>query len=312
MAMSPLSAADDSFHPPADADPLWTETTWWGFRAADRPLGGMVYTLFRPHLNVASLIVQVWDDEAVEPWLAPYARTLWHIPYPETDLTACEVGGLSLRCIEPLGAYRLSYEDLDLLSFDLVYRAMASPYEVPIGGGSGHFDQVCRVTGTVRLGADEIGIDGPAVRDRSWYVRRDQRTLRAAYTYGVVDDSEHFVAHGRAAPGAGDESVIVGGYLERGGLRSALANGTRRVASRRRGHPDVIEVTATDAAGRELSATGRVVASLASQSTPGMFAWMSMADWEIGGRQGTGEDHDVWSPDQLAATRAARLGPTPH
>jgi hypothetical protein len=32
-----------------------------------------------------------------------------------------------------------------------------------------------------------------------------------------------------------------------------------------------------------------------------MFAWMSIADWDIDGRTGHGEDHDVWSPDQLAA-----------
>ena len=27
---------------------------------------------------------------------------------------------------------------------------------------------------------------------------------------------------------------------------------------------------------------------------------MSIADWDIDGRAGHGEDHDVWSPDLLA------------
>ena len=54
----------DRFHPVADPDPLWTETSWWGFADHERALGGMVYTLFRPNLGVASVIVQVWDAEA--------------------------------------------------------------------------------------------------------------------------------------------------------------------------------------------------------------------------------------------------------
>ena len=53
-------------------------------------------------------------------------------------------------------------------------------------------------------------------------------------------------------------------------------------------------------------ARGTVTASLASASTPGMFAWMSIADWDIDGRLGHGEDHDVWSPDQLASLHARR------
>jgi hypothetical protein len=76
------------------------------------------------------------------------------------------------------------------------------------------------------------------------------------------------------------------------------------VIERRRGHPDVIEIDATDDVGRVLSVTGRTLASAASQSTPGMFAWMSIVEWTIDGRTGHGEDHDVWSPDHLASERA--------
>jgi hypothetical protein len=263
----------------------------------------MVYVLFRPNLGVASLVVQVWDAEAVEPWLAPYARTLWHLPHPGGDLTDCRVGDLVLRCTEPLTAYRLSYHDGESLSLDLDYRALGAPYEVPVPGGNGHFDQACQVTGELVINGSTLAVDAPAVRDRSWYVRDDHRTLRAGYTYGVVDGTEHFVAHSRGAPNGADETAIVGGYLERDGRRAPLANGTRRVLSRRRGHPDRIELAATDADGRDLVAIGRVDASLASQSTPGMFSWMSVVGWSLADRPALGEDHDVWSPDLLGAAR---------
>lgn len=309
--MSELTAADDGFHPPASDDPLWTETTWWGFLVPDHSLGGMIYTLFRPNLGVASLVVQVWDDQAVEPWLAPYARTLWHVPHPSDDLTDCRVAGLELRCVAPLSTYELRYDDGDALSFELTYTALAAPVATGLGTGNGHFDQACQVRGELRLGGHDVVVDAPAVRDRSWYVRQDLRSLQAGYTYGVVDRDEHFLAHsfptGDAGDSPTDETTIVGGYLTRGGTTSALASGTRRVVARRRGHPDIIEVEAVTEEGATLQARSTTYASLASQSTPGMFAWMSVVHWDVDGRAGVGEDHDVWSPDRLAATRGPRL-----
>ena len=78
----PLTDADDRHHEVADPHPMWTETTWWGFFVPDRALGGMIYTLFRPNLGVATLLVAVWDAEATEPWRVPYHRSQWHLPMP--------------------------------------------------------------------------------------------------------------------------------------------------------------------------------------------------------------------------------------
>jgi hypothetical protein len=299
-----LTADDDRFHPVAAPDPLWTETSWWGFLVPERSLGGMVYTLFRPNLGVATLVVQVWDGDAVEPWRAPYARQLWHLPMPDGDLTDCRVGGLHLECLEPLSAYRLRYADGDLLDLDLGYRGYGAPHEVPVGGGNGHLDQACHVRGSLSVGGEEVVVDGPGLRDRSWYVRQDRRTLRAGYTYAVVDEGEHLVVHSRAA-GEADATTVLGGYLQRDGRKADLVGGTRTVTSRRRGHPDELLVEATDADGRTVTATGTAFASLASQSTPGMFAWMTMCRWSVDGRDAVGEDHDVWSPDLLAAEAAS-------
>jgi hypothetical protein len=300
-----LSAADDHFHPIADPDPLWTETSWWGFHIPDADIGGMVYTLFRPNLGVASLVVNIWDAAAVEPWLVPYSRSMWHLPHPTADLTACEIGGLSITCVEPLAEYRLRYADGSLAQFDLTYRGLQPPQDVATAGGNGHFDQVCQVTGTVSLGARRWAVDSPAVRDRSWYVRADRRTLRAGYTYAVVSADEHLIAHSFAAPEGGEEATILSGYLQRDGVRSPLKSGTRRVLGRRRGHPSAIALDAFDAEGRSVTAMGEVRASMASQSTPGMFAWMSVVAWTVDGMPATGEDHDVWSPDLLGPPAGA-------
>lgn len=295
--MNALSAADDLFHPVADTDPMWTETTWWGFFAADGSLGGMVYAFVRPNLGVASVVTSVWDAHNVEPWAAPYSRSLWHLPMPATDLDDMTLGHLHLRRLDPLRRFQVNYHDGQSLALDLTYEAVMEPHVVVARPELGHLDQLCRVTGGVTLGPRSVDIDVLAVRDRSWYVRDDLRSSRAGYTYGAVDADEHFLAFSRPD----EDGTINGGYLVRDGKKGALAGGTRIVRSRRRGHPDVVEVRSTDEHGRELHADGQVTASLASQSTPGMFAWMSVARWEIDGRTGWGEDHDVFSPDRLAA-----------
>lgn len=301
-----LSERDDRFHDVPVDDPWWTETTWWGFSVPERGLGGMIYTLFRPNLGVAALVTAVWDADHVEPWASPYARSLWHLRMPDGDLDDVEVGYLHLRRLEPLRAYELSYEDGDSLTFDLSYEAAMEPHVVAARHDLGHFDQLCHVTGELQVGGERVAVDCHAVRDRSWYVRDDLRSMRSGYTYGAVDAGEQFLAYTRPADDDGDIGAVFGGYLVRDGEKADLKEGLRRVVSRRRGHPDQIEITATDALDRRVEARGRVTASLASQSTPGMFAWMSIADWTIGLRAGHGEDHDVWSPDTLA--RHHRLG----
>lgn len=300
--MTDLTPDDDLFHDVGDDHPLWTETTWWGFHADDGAVGGMIYAFFRPNLGVASLVTSIWDEEAVEPWAVPYSRSLWHLPMPESDLDDLQVGPLTIRRTEPLTAYDLTYNDPGSAAIDLHFEAAMEPHVVVARPTLGHFDQLCRVTGRIELTSRTLDVDAVAVRDRSWYVRDDMRTSRAGYTYGAVAADEHFLAFSRPAEGG----TVNGGYLVRDGEKSPLDAGTRTVRSRRRGHPDVIEIEATDEAGRHLSATGTVTASLASQSTPGMFAWMSVARWHIGGRSGLGEDHDVFSPDLLAAERSGR------
>ena len=301
-----LTADDDRFHPVGDPHPLWTETTWWGFAVPERALGGMVYTLFRPNLGVAAVVVNVWDGDAVEAWRSPYSRSQWHLAMPKEDLDDLEVGMLGIRCVEPLSSYRLNYADGDALAFELAVDGVMAPHNVAATDAFGHFDQLCRVTGTVQLSGEDLQVDCLAVRDRSWYVRDDLRSMRSGYTYGAVDGGEHFLAYSRPAEGDDvDGGDVFGGYLVRDGEKADLTSGRRRVHGRRRGHPDEVEITAVDALSREVAARGRISASLASQSTPGMFAWMSIADWTINGRPGHGEDHDVWSPDRLARRAGA-------
>jgi hypothetical protein len=293
------AAEHDRFHPPSEDHPLWSETSWYAFCVPERRLAGTVYPLFRRNLGSCSLGVYVWDDGAHEPWRVRYGRALWHLPFPEGDLSDCTVGGLHIQCEEPLARYRVRYEDGALLGLDLRYEGLFPPHEIGVDEKRGHLDQPCRVFGTLRLHGEEIAVDGYDMRDRSWHVRDDRRSTRAGYSYGIASADEAFLAMTLG----GDEAQVVAGFLWRDGAKCDLAGGTRRVVERHPEHdyPTRVAIEATDREGRTLSAEGRCTSRLANQATPGMFAWMSLTEWQTPVGSCVGEDQDIWSPDLLGS-----------
>jgi hypothetical protein len=293
--MTDASPADDHFHSPTDADPHWSETAWFGFAVPERRIAGTIYPLFRQNLGTCSVAVYVWDDRSHEPWRVPYGRCLWHEPMPDGDLTRLEVAGLRTTCLEPLTRYRVEYEDGDRLHLDLTYEGLSPPHAPLVTPARGHLDQPCRVRGRIVLRGEEIAVDGFEMRDRSWHVRDDRQTTRASYSYGISGD-ESFLAGGFHD---GEQTRIVTGFLVRDGEKADLVGGTRRVLSREGAIPLRVAIEAEDRLGRRLDTIGRCVSRLANQATPGMFAWMSLTDWELGGKRIWGEDQDISSPDLL-------------
>ncbi|MCP4004150.1 MAG: hypothetical protein GY725_08150 [bacterium] len=298
--MTEVSEQDDQFHLPTGDEPFWTETCWFSFDQPERNLSGTFYPVFRPNLGVASLTVTLWDADAIEPWRARYHRSLWHLAMPKDELTDLVLGGLHYQMLDPLERYRVQYEDGDLLRVELEYQGLVQPHGVGIGGGRGHLDQPCSVRGEVVLAGEKIEIDCLAMRDRTWHVRDDLKSTRSSYSYGLVSERDGFMAMARHHEGA---DVVIAGFLLRDGKKADLVRGLRRVDRNSAGWPERVEIEATDALGRELHARGRCRSRLASQATPGMFAWMSFSEWEIvdgdSTLRGFGEDQDIRSPDQL-------------
>jgi len=295
--VSVATPSDDRFHPPVDAHPLWTETSWYGFNLPERRLAGAIYPLFRTNLGTCSVGVHVWDDSAHEPWRALYSRCLWHVPMPEGNLDDCELGGLRLRCIEPLSRYRVRYADGDRIALDLLYEGLGPPHALSVDPARGHLDQACRVSGGLRLDGEEIAIDGFDMRDRSWHVRDDTRTTRAGYSYAIAGD---YTLHAMSM--GGDRSgVIVAGFERRDATACDLEGGERRVTERdpAGGFPRRVALEARRRDGREVVAHGTCLSRFAFQATPGMFAWISLTEWDVGGTLVYGADQDIWSPDLL-------------
>jgi len=300
--MSELTPADDSLHPAASTDRWWTETCWFSFDQPGPDLSATFYPLLRPNLAVASLAVYVWGPEAHEPHRIRYGRSLWHLAMPDTDLAALRLEGLAYDALEPLERYRVRYDDPGLLTVDVEYEGLRPARPSGVGGGHGHLDQPCRVRGEVRIGDQSFEIDSLAMRDRSWHVRPDDRSMRAGYSYGNASADEQFLAV--SVHETADRYRVVTGYLVRDGVEQPVTGGTRTVTARdEAGYPLTVEMSLTDGAGRVLETSGRTRNRLANQATPGLFAWLSMTEWDAFGTC-FGEDQDIWSPDQLA--RAVR------
>jgi hypothetical protein len=295
------TARDDRFHRPPAPDPSWAETAWFGFAVPERELAGTIYPLFRHDLGVCALGVAVWDASAHEPWHARYARRLWHLPIPPGELDDFAIGGLELRCLEPLQTYRLAYRDAERIELELEYRGLLPVHAPLVSPERGHLDQPCRVRGSLRLRGERIEVDGFEMRDRSWGPRDDLRHTRASYSYGIGGPQQSFLAATFALEG---EERVIGGFLVRDGEKRDLVGGTRRVLARSpQGFPQRVRLEATDADQRELAVEGECRSRLAEQATPGMFAWMSLVRWSGSDGVCHGQDQEVWSPDTWPVAR---------
>jgi hypothetical protein len=297
-----LDPDDDRFHTAAANDPWWSETCWFSFAHPEERLSGCFYPLFRRNQGVCSLAVSVWDDGACEPWRALYHRADWHLPLPATNLDQLSLGALRYEVLEPLRRYRVVYQDGARFSAELEYEGLFPAHAAGMRDGHGHIDQPCRVRGEITLRGRRVAIDALDMRDRSWGVRRDDRSTRGAYSYGIASARESFLAMSFASPGLGgrgDIQPIVAGFLVRDGEKAPLVAGTR--ALERSGEspwPARVAIEARDALGRELRANGAALNRFANQASPGLFAWMSLTRWDFAG-ESYGQDQDIWSPDRL-------------
>jgi hypothetical protein len=306
-----LTAADDLLHEPPTNDRWWAETYWFSFDQPGENISATIYPVFRKNLGICSLGVFVWDPSAHEPWALLYGRNYWSLPMPTMPTTALRLEGLSYDCLEPLNRYRVRYSEPGMCELDLEYTGLRDPHVASAGEKFGHFDQPCKVIGTLDVRGRKVAIDTIGMRDRTWSVRpEDKRGTGTAYTYGHSGADEQFLLLTSLDGNFGKfVSYVFTGYLVRDGIHSPLVDSQREVVERVDNYPTRLRISATDALGRTMTAEGRTVNRIASQSTPAQFAWMSMTEWTTDRGPMIGEDQEVWSPDNLGPVlRALNTG----
>ncbi|TXL74475.1 hypothetical protein FHP25_17085 [Vineibacter terrae] len=310
MAGQRFTERDDRFHFAEMGDDWWaTETAWFSFHHPERRLGGWLYTMARPNIGTVAGGAWVWDDSAHLPWEALYSANYSALPLPcGQDLDDCRLPtGVAIRVLEAGRCYAIGYADPERLAIDLVFDGVMPPEPLTAAGstfGSAHhFDQFGRVTGTIALQGETIAIDCIGMRDRTWGRRPEDRPRRAAYVTGAAGPGHGFLAVTTARP---DDDRVAYGFLRRDGRTVSLAAGERTVERDPvDGWVTRITLTARDAEGRTLSATGVPVSRIIINRHT-FIDVNSLIRWELDGAVAWGEDQDMWPVHHWAQQARAR------
>jgi hypothetical protein len=301
VTLPTVEPADDSLHTPPSDDPFWTEAYWFGFGNAARNISGVLYPVFRPNQGVGSLGIYLWDDRAIFERDVLYHQMYPHVPLPADPLDMTLLGGLSCRRVAPLQRYDVRYDDGVELAIELSYEGLYDP----VGRGPQalvtSFNQLCHVTGFIRLNGEELAVDDYELRARAWSIRPDLRRAPVADGVGIdrrVFASDTFGASATSAFfvgtfGNGLVTTAHDGHLWRDGNLQPIVEAQRSVLSRSAlGYPEGLLVEGVDAIGRAFRAVGTPKNRLFMPGN-GFVVWSSGVSWMLDGELMWGKDEDV-------------------
>lgn len=300
-----FTPADDELHVPTTEDFWWSETYFFQFHIPEPRISVALYPWLRANLGMCAAGVAIWDDTADLPWEMLLWDWQWQLPMPEGKLPNISIAnGIEIECLEPLQRYHIRYrspaETDRRVELDFTFTGIHAVYPISMDAltwvGTGHYDQMGRVTGRLELEGVAYDFDEFSIRDRSWGARPDMGDGigYSAYSFAVADENDGVHAIWACA-GSGD-LTFVGGVRVIDGETIRLRNG-RRIVERAKGtgKPDVMEVTFEDENGGVYSAHGRCLNGGPFHPRPNLFAWTSLVEWERDGRVFYGGDQDIWS-----------------
>jgi hypothetical protein len=201
-----VAPADESAHEPG-AEPLWSESWYFDFCAADGSIGGWIRLGLYPNLGTAwyhALVcgpgrptVAVVDHEVPLPKLPSLeirSHGLWAEQVGTHPLerwqVANEAFGVGLAGDETAELYRPAGARGDRvpMGLDLEWETDGEPYHY---AWTTRYEVPCLVHGEVLLGDERIEIDGHGQRDHSWAVR-DWWQFGWVWTSGRLEDGTRF------------------------------------------------------------------------------------------------------------------------
>jgi hypothetical protein len=305
-----LAEIDDDFHPPRTGGWFEHETSWFAFYVPEHNnLGAWIFNYVRPNAGISGGGVVLWDDTSWFHMETPYYRhyAAMKLPEPRDLRDMVFPSGLTLKMLEPLQRYHLSFRDDPRLTFDLEFNAVMRPWvDVPDGHEPEHLDQMGRVTGELVLHGERVEVDSCAMRDRSWGTLRSERWETDAvggYTCAAADQSTSFFIMGYGPKKKG--------FLVRQGERAGLVEGIRTFnRDPEAGYITDMRIQGKDALGRSFEVDCECTSRVA-MPIPGVsgVCWTTLFRCELDGHELWGEDQDFWSLYHWSEyRRSTRLG----
>jgi len=213
--MLPLRRRSTTTHPSPDPtdegrhdhgpEPLWSESWYFDFAAADGTLGGYVRLGLLPNerrawywaylVGEGRPLVAVRDHDVPLPAgrsLEVRAEGLWAELVCETanDHWSVNLEAFGVALADPAEAYRSERGDRVALGLDLEWEAAGDVFPYP---GMTRYEQACTVHGEVLVGRERLPFSGWGERDHSWGVR-DWWSIPWCWTSGRLDDGTAFHA----------------------------------------------------------------------------------------------------------------------
>jgi hypothetical protein len=213
--------ADEQLHEPS-SEPLWNESYYFDVVSADGSLGAYVRIGLYPNLGVAWYTTFVCGPDRASVGVVDYQAPL---PPPETLAIARDGLHAEHLCEQPLQRFRVlleglgeAHEDASAflrgeagspveVSLDLVWETDGLPYAYRL---TTRYEIPCAVSGTIRLGEEELAIAGHGQRDHSWGTR-DWWAMDWMWSAGRLQDGTRLHAVALRIPGAPPLSA---GYVQ--------------------------------------------------------------------------------------------------
>ena len=206
----------------------------------------------------------------------------------DADWSDFSAAGLRASVRSPLESWGL-FLDGPEFGFDLVFEAISAPGEVAAVADG--YEQLCRVTGTVRAGDDVVEIDGLGQRGHSWgEADWSGLSLTRSVSAWLGDDALGGVALACARPSSveGHERESVAAMIVEGG--EAVLVGDPRLSTTYDGDGHMrrvgLELWVTDD-GYPLRAAGEVVCGT-SLDLGSLTLDIAFLRWHAEGREGVG------------------------
>lgn len=315
--MIKASEANFQFNSSSPAD--WCETNYFSFYIPSDGIFSALYLLSRPVLGVAMSDITVQDRIAVAWEDQLYVDNQQHLQCPQSLLDYNLSNGLSVKAVEPLKRYDISYKGIDDTEIAIEFEALMDPFDMndpdmdPLasdrigkawGGAalSGHYEITGRIRGEARLRGQSYKIDCIDTLDRSWGARKERDNDSVIWLHGSFGEKLTIHAFFRYDPLSAGFGKLVSGYILENGNVYGLVNG--RGSAKRLGIlplSNVVEIT--DIRGKTFQFTSSAVNASSYSPFPSTPYPQSFMRCNYEGTIGWGVQMDVISRNFLTRNR---------
>lgn len=207
-----ITGADERIHPVEDPDARWSDAVSFSVWEPTAGLFLLARLAVLPNLPGATAGVLGWLG--AKPVYA-YGHAVDEAPLADWDDLA--VAGLRVQELEALRSFEVNLADGGnglSLRFDGVSGAVGYD-RLPRTVAWGHYEQSCRVTGTVGLNGHDVRVDGVGQRSHTWGVRDPAAVAGWHVLSGVLGGVDRAFAVWQVD--GLDGTRVVDGYVHDGG-----------------------------------------------------------------------------------------------